>query len=118
MRVQYPGNPPQSHRWALNPSALRVVHGHNVGDQVMRMIVMMIMMMAVMMIMITMMLMMIMMAGQDIRGPGQGVEISEHQRPGECARMSGGDQADPLGDQLCHRLRRGQGDLYEIIHNA
>ena len=34
VRVQYPGNPPQSHRWAINPSALRVVHGHNVGDQV------------------------------------------------------------------------------------
>ena len=85
MRVQYPGNPPQSHRWAINPSALRVVHGHNVGDQVMIMIVMMI-------------VMIMMMAGQDIRGPGQGVKISEHQRPGECARVSGGDQADPLRD--------------------
>ena len=35
VRVQYPGNPPHSHRWALNPGALRIVHGHNVGDKVM-----------------------------------------------------------------------------------
>ena len=57
MRVQYPGNPPQSHRWAINPSALRVVHGHNVGDQV-----------RIMGIMI--MILMMMMKGQDIRGQG------------------------------------------------
>ena len=75
------------------------------------MMMMMMMMMIKMMMMMMMMMMKMMMAGQDIRGPGQGVKISEHQRPGECARVSGCDQADPLRDQLCHRLWRGQGDL-------
>ena len=34
VRVQYPGNPPQSHRWAINPAALRIVAGLNLGDTV------------------------------------------------------------------------------------
>ena len=34
VRVQYPGNPPHNHRWALHPQTLRVVHGYNVGDEV------------------------------------------------------------------------------------
>ena len=34
VRVQYPGQPPQDHRWAINPAALRLVAGHNVGDLV------------------------------------------------------------------------------------
>ena len=32
--MQYPGNPPQSHRWAINPAALRIVAGLNLGDTV------------------------------------------------------------------------------------
>eukprot|EP00092_Neocalanus_flemingeri_P028989 GFUD01031472.1.p1 GENE.GFUD01031472.1~~GFUD01031472.1.p1 ORF type:complete len:938 (+),score=300.01 GFUD01031472.1:38-2851(+) len=34
IRVQYNGNPPLDHRWAINPAALRIVHGHSVGDKV------------------------------------------------------------------------------------
>jgi E3 ubiquitin-protein ligase mind-bomb len=34
VRVQYPGHPPQDYRWAINPAALRVLHGHAVGDSV------------------------------------------------------------------------------------
>ena len=34
VRVQYAGQPAQDHRWTLNPAALRLVAGHNVGDQV------------------------------------------------------------------------------------
>ena len=34
IRVQYPGHPPQEHRWAINPAALRLLHGHTVGDKV------------------------------------------------------------------------------------
>ena len=34
IRVQYAGNPPLDHRWAINPAALRIVHGYKEGDQV------------------------------------------------------------------------------------
>ncbi len=34
IRVQYPGHPPQEYRWAINPAALRILHGHAVGDRV------------------------------------------------------------------------------------
>ena len=34
VRVQYPGHPPQDYRWAINPAALRILHGHAVGDTV------------------------------------------------------------------------------------
>jgi len=35
VRVQYPGNPPHQHRWAINPAVLRVVGGRfQAGDKV------------------------------------------------------------------------------------
>ena len=34
VRVQYPGQPAVDHRWTFNPAALRLVQGHNVGDEV------------------------------------------------------------------------------------
>ena len=34
VRVQFPGQPPAEHRWSFNPAALRLVQGHNVGDEV------------------------------------------------------------------------------------
>jgi len=34
IRVQYPGHPPNEHRWAINPAALRVIHSLAVGQKV------------------------------------------------------------------------------------
>jgi len=35
VRVQYPGNPPHQHRWAINPAVLRVVGGrYQAGDKI------------------------------------------------------------------------------------
>jgi len=34
VRVQYPGQPPSEHRWAINPAALKVIHGLAVGEKV------------------------------------------------------------------------------------
>ena len=34
VRVQFPGAPPQDHRWTINPLALKLIQGYQVGDKV------------------------------------------------------------------------------------